>query len=132
MSKQKGFFGLKSRTLVLAILFVCACALVVTAAELSKQKAIVCEERMMEVANTPVRIMFKGNETYRISLDGKTFSRELSQQNEIRLNGLVFDPLVNPPQQDMYQVMSAGDVNLYIVQCVAQAVAPFQEQLTRS
>ena len=132
MSKQKGFFGLKSRTLVLAILFVCACALVGTAAELSKQKAVKSEARLVEVANTPVRIMFNGNETYRISLDGKTFSRELTQRNEIKLNGLEFDPLVNPPRQDMSGVMAAGDVNLYIVQCIAQAVVPFQKQISQA
>jgi len=132
MSKQKGFFGLKSRTLVLAILFVCACALVGTAAELSKQKAVKSEARLVEVANTPVRIMFNGNETYRISLDGKTFSRELAQRNEIKLNGLEFDPLVNPPRQDMSRGMAAGDVNLYIVQCIAQAVVPFQKQISQA
>lgn len=130
MSKQKRFFGLRSFIPVFALLFICNCALVMTAAELSKQKAIQSEVRLMDVANTPVRIMFKGNGTYSISLDGKSFSRELPQQNEIRLNGLVFDPLVNPPQQDTYQAVTAGDVNLYIVQCVAQAVVPFQKQIT--
>ncbi|UCH98296.1 MAG: S8 family serine peptidase, partial [Candidatus Aminicenantes bacterium] len=126
MKKTKRFFG-QSRLLLFAITFVCVCGLVWTAANLPK-KVVRSQERMIELADSPVRILLNGNDSYRISLDGKNFSRELPQRNFIRVRGHVFDPLVNPPLA-MTTEAPAGR-NLYIVQCVTQAIEAYQKQIT--
>jgi hypothetical protein len=118
----------QSRFLVFAITLVCIFALVGTAGDLSKEKVVKSQDRMIELADSSVRIMLKGNESYRISLDGKSFSRELPQRNFIRLRGHVFDPLVNPPRAMTAQ--APGGRDLYIVQCVTQAIEAFQKQIT--
>ncbi len=133
MSNKKRHSALRSlfrhsRILVFSLTIVCVFALIGTAANAPKQQATNSEERVIELADSPVRILLKGNDSYRISLDGQHFSRELPQRHEIRLRHQVFDPLVNPPQ-----VMTApapGGVNLYIVQCVTQAIEAYQTQIT--
>ncbi|NIM15164.1 MAG: PKD domain-containing protein [Candidatus Aminicenantes bacterium] len=129
MTKKKSFFR-QGRILVFLITFVCVFALVGTGADMSK-KVVKSDERVIELANSPVRILLKGNQTYRISLDGKSFSRELPQRHEIRLRHQVFDPLVNPPQlPEFTKAQAPGGINLYIVQCVTQAIPAFQEEIT--
>jgi hypothetical protein len=131
MTKKK-FQGLR-RILVFSIAFTCVCALLATVVNISREQAVEKQDRMMELANSPVRILFKGNESYRISLDGKNFSREFPQRRKIRLRSQVFDPLVNPPLADMPGVDTAaagGRVNLYIVQCKTRAIVPYQEQIS--
>lgn len=120
----------QSRTLFFSLAFVCIIALIGTAADVPKQNAIESQERVIELADSPVRILLRGNETYRISLDGQRFSREMPQKQEIRLRHLVFDPLVNPPQA--VNVPSHGGLNLYIVQCVTQAIGAYQKMITAS
>ncbi len=117
----------KNRFLVFLITCVCILGLIGTAADSPKQKVIKNQDRMIELADSPVRIMLKGNQTYRISMDGKNFSRELPQRQNIRLRHQVFDPLVNPPR--IITTLAAGDVNLYIVQCLTQAIEPYQKQI---
>jgi serine protease AprX len=118
------------RILAFAFTFVCFCALILTGAILPKEKVVNSQERVIRLANSPVRILLKGNESYRISLDGKNFSRDLPQRNEIRLRNQVFDPIVNPPKNDISQVMSVpGDIKLYIVQCVTQAIEAYQQEI---
>jgi len=126
MTRKERFFK-QSRFLVFAISFVCVFALLGTAGDLSKEKVVKGQDRVIELANSPVRIMLKGNESYRISLDGKSFSREFPQRNFIRVRGHEFDPLVNPPQSKTAQVPGAR--NLYIVQCVTQAIEAYQKQI---
>jgi uncharacterized repeat protein (TIGR02543 family) len=112
------------------ITFVCVFTLVVLAGGLSKDKVVKSQERTIQLANSPVRVLLKGNESYRISLDGKNYSRELAQRHEIRLNRRVFDPLVNPPiVPEAARAQAARGVMLYIVQCVTQAIPAFQEQI---
>ncbi len=129
MTKKKR----QSRFLVLSITVVCVCALIGTAADLSKNKVVRSEERTIELANSPVRIWLKGNESYRISQDGKNFSRELPQQHAIRLRGQVFDPLKDPTRQDLAEVTAVQEpegIRLYIVQCVTQPIPAFQKRIT--
>lgn len=126
MTRKERLFK-QSRFLVYAITLVCIFALVGTAGDFSKDKVVKSQDRMIELADSPVRIMLKGTESYRISLDGKSFSRELPQRNFIRVRGHVFDPLVNPPRAKTAQVPGAR--NLYIVQCVTQAIEAFQKQI---
>jgi hypothetical protein len=118
----------QSRFLVFAITLVCIFALVGTAGDFSKEKVVKGQDRMIELADSSVRIMLKGNESYRISLDGKSFSREFPQRNFIRVRGHVFDPLVNPPRAKTAQVPRGR--NLYIVQCVTQAIEAYQKKIT--
>ena len=131
MKKQKSFLR-RNRVLTFSITFICVCALIGTAADLSKKKLVTKEERMIELANSPVRILLKGNDTYRISLDGKNFSRELPRQQKIGLCGLGIDPLKNPPRATAHPLSERGHngINLYIVQCVTQPIEVFQKQIT--
>jgi serine protease AprX len=129
MTKKKSFFR-QGRIPVFLITFVCVFALVGTGADVSK-KVVKSDERVIELANSPVRILLNGNETYRISLDGKSFSRELPQRHDIRLRHQVFDPLVNPPHMPEFtKAQAPGGIELYIVQCVTQAIPAFQEEIT--
>ena len=121
-------FFKQSRFLVFAITLVCVFALLATAGDLSKDKVVKGQDRVIELADSPVRILLKGNESYRISMDGKSFSREFPQRNFIRLRGQVFDPLVNPPRSMTTQ--APGGRDLYIVQCVTQAIEAYQKQIT--
>jgi hypothetical protein len=124
MSKKKIF-----RILVFSIVFVCVCALLGTAANLSKEKIVKSEEQMIELANSPVRVMIKGNHSYRISLDGKNFSRELPQRHTIGLGQHAFDPLENPSRESTVQEQSPGGIKLFIVQCFTQPIEAFQKQV---
>ncbi len=131
MPRTNRRFGLpsflsSSRIVVFSIVLFCAFTLIGTAAE-GVQKKGDSNERLIRFANSPVRVVLKGNDTYRISLDGRTFSRELPQKHHIRLRGMSFDPVINPPQ--LVGELPRGEA-LYIVQCVAQAIVPFQEQIT--
>ena len=118
----------KSLTLVALIAFICGLGLIGTATGSAGQKVIANNDRVIELADSPARIMLQGNGTYRVSLDGKNFSRELPRRNQIRLRHLVFDPLVNPPLQAAVTKAQPG-VKLYIVQCLTQAIVPFQEKI---
>ncbi|NIM17295.1 MAG: S8 family serine peptidase [Candidatus Aminicenantes bacterium] len=130
MTRKARFFRQRP-ILAFLITFVCVFALVGMSADLSKKKLVKSEERMIELANSRVRILLKGNESYRISLDGKSFSRELPQRHEIRLRGQVFDPLANPPQMPEFtKAQAPGGVNLYMVQCVTQAIEAYQKEIT--
>ena len=127
-----GSFFRPSSLVILLVTFVFAFALVGTAADLPKAKVINSEERMIELDHSPVRILLKGNRSYRISLDGKNFSREYPQENEIRMQHQAFDPLVNPPREERANVMvlpAAGGIGLYMVQCVCQPIPAFQKQI---
>lgn len=127
MYQKGGKMTKKNRILVFLITFVCVLGLIGTAADLSKKKAVKNQDRMIELADSPVRILLKGNQTYRISLDGKNFSREFPQRLTIKMRQQVFDPLVDPPRGLI--TPAAGDVNLYIVQCVTQAIEAYQKQI---
>jgi len=118
----------KSLTLVALIAFICALGLIGTVTGSPGQKVIANNDRVIELADSPARIMLQGNGTYRVSLDGKHFSRELPLRTQIRLRHLVFDPLVNPPLQAAVTKAQPG-VKLYIVQCLTQAIVPFQEKI---
>lgn len=119
----------KSLTLLVLITFIFALGLIGTVTDSPGQKVVENNDRVIEPANSPARIVLHGNGTYRISLDGKNFSREFPRRNEIRLRHLVFDPLVNPPRQVAVTKAHSG-VTLYIVQCLTQAIVPYQEQIT--
>jgi serine protease AprX len=128
MTKKKNFFR-QYRIPVFLITFVCVFALVGTGADMSK-KVVKSDERVIELAKSPVRILLNGSATYRISLDGKSFSRELPQRHEIKFRGQVFDPLVNPPHMpEVIKAQAPGGIDLYIVQCVTQAIPAFQEEI---
>jgi hypothetical protein len=128
MTKKKSFFR-QGGIPVFLIAFVCVFALVGTGADLSK-KVVKSDDRVIELTKSPVRIVLNGSATYRISLDGKSFSRELPQRHEIKLCGQVFDPLVNPPQMaEFTKAQAPGGIDLYIVQCVTQAIPLFQEEI---
>jgi len=127
MTRREKHFK-QSRFLVFAITFACVFALLGTTGDFSKEKVVKGQDRVIELANSSVRIMLKGSESYRISLDGKSFSREFPQRNFIRVRSHVFDPLVNPPRAKTAQVPGAR--NLYIVQCVTQAIEAYQKQIT--
>jgi hypothetical protein len=120
-----------NRLLIFAVAFVSICFLAGTVAGIEKDRVTGPEERLINVANSGVRVLLKGNETYRVSLDGKAFSREFPQKRQIRLRGYAFDPLVNPPRLDMSRLAKRGSgPNLYIVQCVTQALVAYQEQIS--
>lgn len=119
----------KSLTLLALITFICALGLIGTVTGSPGQKVIANNDRVIELADSPARIMLQRNGTYRVSLDGKHFSRELPLRNQIRLRHLVFDPLVNPPRQAAVTNAQHG-LKLYIVQCLTQAIVPYQEQIT--
>jgi hypothetical protein len=129
MTKKKSFLR-RGGIPVFLIAFVCVFALVGTGADLSK-KVVKSDDRVIELSKSPVRIVLNGSATYRISLDGKSFSRELPQRHEIRFRGQVFDPLVNPPRMaEFTKAQAPGGIGLYIVQCVTQAIPLFQEEIT--
>jgi len=125
MLKRKKCF-----TVVSAVAFVLVCVLIGTAADMPGKKVIPEKNRVIVLADSPVRIMLQGSGTYRISLDGKTYSRALPRRYEIRLRHLAFDPLVNPPPQGVMGTRSGGGEKLYIVQFHTQAIVPYQEQIT--
>ncbi|MCP4214721.1 MAG: PKD domain-containing protein [bacterium] len=115
-----------NRVLVLSLVLFCAFALMGPMAEEGKKNAVP-GQKMIEMSGSPVRVLLKGEKTYRISLDGKTFSRELPQKHFIRLQDNVFDPITNPPKAAVK--VKAGK-NLYIVQCITQAIVAYQKQIT--
>ncbi len=117
----------KNRILIFTITVFFVFALIGTATA-AKKKAVDNQARMIEMANSPVRIQLIGNQSYRISLDGTNYSRELPQRHEIRLRHQVFDPVAAPPR--LMPAPMVGDTGLYIVQCVAQPIEAFQKQIT--
>ncbi|MFC2141082.1 PKD domain-containing protein [Acidobacteriota bacterium] len=127
MTKARKFLK-QSHVLVFLITFACVLALMGTGEDLSKEKPVKSQERTIQLARSPVQVLLKGDESYRISLDGKSFSRELPQRHQIRLRHQVFDPLVNPPR--LTETQAAADVKLYIVQCVTQAIPAYQNEIT--
>jgi PKD repeat protein len=131
MTEKRGFSG-QNRILLFLITFVCVFALAILAWGVKKE-GIESRERTIQLADSPVRVVLKGNQTYRISMDGKNFSRELPQRHKIRLSRGEFDPLTHPPQLTKLSTAQAlkGDM-LYIVQCVTQAIPAFQEKIAAS
>jgi fibronectin type 3 domain-containing protein len=119
----------KSRIVFFLITFVCVLALIGTAADSPKQKVDKNRDRLIELADSPVRIMLNGNQTYRISMDGKNFTRELPQRHTIGLGQNAFDPLVNPPRENMMPEQSHEGIKLFIVQCFTQPIEEFQKQV---
>jgi hypothetical protein len=129
MKKQRRFFR-TGIIPVFSITIVCILALVMTGMDLQGKRVVKNNERMIALSDSPVRVMLRGNQSYRISLDGKNFSRELPQRHVIGLGQHAFDPLKNPPREKMQQGQSPAGVKLFIVQCFTQPVEAFQKQVT--
>jgi hypothetical protein len=68
-------------------------------------------ERKIMVPNSSVQVLLKGNSSYRLCLDGKIFSRELSQRHAIRLRHFHFDPLLYLPMVQESPVKQANASN---------------------
>jgi hypothetical protein len=125
MPKNKKGFWLRSITLV--------CVLALIGIVANADRMVKSEDRLIQLEGSPAKVLLKGNESYRISLDGKSYSRDFPIKKEIRLRGFTFDPLLNPPRFDRLSGVkkaAIGGVRLYIVQCVTQAIVPYQEQVT--
>lgn len=126
MMKSKKAVGFK-----LLFVLVCVFALVNVGAKSPDQTPVPSKDRMIELADSPVRVMLKGNRSYRISLDGTNFSREYPQRHEIKLRGLVFDPLADPPKEmkGLDSTQSSSGVKLYLVQCLTRALPGYQKAI---
>lgn len=94
-------------------------------------KVVKSDRQLIQLPGSPAKVLLTQN-SYRVSLDGVSYSRDLPLRNEIRFRGLTFDPLVNPPQMTALSGMKKAEdgVRLYIVQCLTQAFEPFQKEIS--
>lgn len=137
MSKSKVYLGLSSffrrySLVVFGVMLLCVGVSLFGAAQKAGEEPLKNGERVIAVGDSSVRIWLKGESSYSISMDGKTYSRELPQQHEIKLLNHVFDPLKNPPDMPVEALSQGnGGVGLFIVQCVTQALEVYQKQITQ-
>ena len=61
----------KSLTLVALVTFICALGLIGTVTDSTGEKVIRNNDRMIEPADSPARVLIQANGTYRVSMDGK-------------------------------------------------------------
>ena len=90
-------------------------------------------DRVIEVDGRSARIEVMGEGTYRVSLDGRSFSRPLPQRHRIRLQGMDFDPLeggTGVTRSNLEGARTPGSSErAYIVQFHTQALAIYQQEL---
>lgn len=133
MSNKKNLGGnmikRQNRFMSLVAITVCTFALIGMAGDFSTP--IDGGERTFKLTHSNVKVLLNGNGSYRISIDGARYSRDLPLKHQIELADKVFDPLVDPPRETSYSANKAvGAKNLYIVQCIIQPLEAFQKEIT--